>query len=82
MAEAAGAAEEGGTLGLIASFGPTLQSMPAEFPPGQRLELALAEGALEALNRGDGAPTTHWWRHRRGYCKPVAAPASPWPSSA
>ncbi|WP_295957656.1 aspartate/glutamate racemase family protein [Rhodoferax sp.] len=52
VAEALG---QGGTLGLIASFGPTLQSMPAEFPPGQRLELALAEGALEALNRGDGA---------------------------
>jgi aspartate/glutamate racemase len=49
------ASEQGGTLGLIASFGPTLQSMPGEFPPGQRLELALAEGALEALNRGDGA---------------------------
>ena len=47
------AVEAGGRLGLIASFGPTLQSMPAEFPPGQRLELALAEGALEALNRGD-----------------------------
>ena len=53
--EAAEGTEEGDTLGLIASFGPTLQSMPAEFPPGQRLELALAEGALEALNRGDGA---------------------------
>ncbi|BDT68583.1 hypothetical protein os1_27680 [Comamonadaceae bacterium OS-1] len=49
------AVEQGGTLGLIASFGPTLQSMPPEFPPGQRLELALAEGALDALNRGDGA---------------------------
>lgn len=52
VAEASG---QGGTLGLIASFGPTLQSMPAEFPPAQRLELALVEGALEALNRGDGA---------------------------
>jgi hypothetical protein len=28
--------------------------MPAEFPPGMALEPALAEGALEALNAGDG----------------------------
>lgn len=48
------AAAGAGTLGLIASFGPTLESMPAEFPPGVALELALAEGALEALNAGDG----------------------------
>jgi aspartate/glutamate racemase len=43
-----------GRLGLIASFGPTLESMPPEFPPGVALELALADGALEALNAGDG----------------------------
>ncbi|MDM0030834.1 aspartate/glutamate racemase family protein [Variovorax sp. J22P271] len=48
------AAAGAGPLGLIASFGPTLESMPAEFPPGVALELALAEGALEALNAGDG----------------------------
>ena len=48
------AAAGAGTLGLIASFGPTLESMPAEFPPGVALEPALAEGALEALNAGDG----------------------------
>jgi len=40
-------------IGLVASFAPTLQSMPAEFPPGTRLELALAEGAMDALNAGD-----------------------------
>ncbi|UUX95817.1 arylsulfatase [Aquabacterium sp. J223] len=45
----------GGPLGLVASFGPTLRSMPAEFPPGFALELVLAEGALDALNAGDGA---------------------------
>jgi aspartate/glutamate racemase len=28
--------------------------MPAEFPGSARLELALAEGALAALNAGDG----------------------------
>ena len=44
-----------GPIGLVASFGPTLQSMPAEFPPGSVLHTALAEGALDALNRGDGA---------------------------
>lgn len=44
-----------GKLGLIASFAPTLVSMPAEFGEGVDLELALAEGALDALNRGDEA---------------------------
>ena len=45
----------GGVVGLVASFGPTLASMPPEFPPGLRLHTALAEGALAALNAGDGA---------------------------
>lgn len=44
---------QGGSIGLVASFVPTLSSMPAEFAPGTRLLTALAEGALEALNRGD-----------------------------
>ena len=44
-----------GKLGLIATFEPTLQSMPAEFPDHVELELALAAGALEALNQGDAA---------------------------
>jgi aspartate/glutamate racemase len=48
------AAAGSGKLGLIASFAPTLASMPSEFPAGVALESALAEGALEALNRGDG----------------------------
>ena len=43
-----------GTLGLISTFAPTLVSMPPEFPDGIVLETALAEGALDALNRGDG----------------------------
>lgn len=45
----------GARLGLIASFAPTLASMPPEFPAGVALVPALAEGALEALNAGDGA---------------------------
>lgn len=45
----------GARLGLIASFAPTLASMPREFPAGVALVPALAEGALEALNAGDGA---------------------------
>ena len=45
----------GSTVGLVASFAPTLASMPPEFPPGTRLHTALAEGALAALNGGDGA---------------------------
>ncbi len=42
-------------VGLIASFAPTLQSMPAEFPPSVVLQTALAGGAMAALDRGDGA---------------------------
>ncbi|MCW5660226.1 MAG: arylsulfatase [Burkholderiaceae bacterium] len=45
--------EHGGLLGLVATFGPTLQSMPAEFPSGVPLRTALAAGALDALQRGD-----------------------------
>jgi Asp/Glu/hydantoin racemase len=51
----ADAVEHGGRIGLIASFGPTLVSMPPEFPAGTRLVTRLADGALEALNRGDVA---------------------------
>lgn len=45
----------GGRIGLIASFAPTLASMPAEFPEGVDLIAQLAEGAMDALNQGDGA---------------------------
>lgn len=41
------------TIGLVASFAPTLASMPAEFPPGMPVRGALAEEAMAALNRGD-----------------------------
>lgn len=44
-----------GKLGLIASFAPTLASMPPEFPTGVQLETALADGAMDALNQGDFA---------------------------
>lgn len=44
-----------GPVGLVATFAPTLNSMPAEFPVGVELRPMLAEGALEALQRGDGA---------------------------
>jgi aspartate/glutamate racemase len=54
-AVAAVAAAGGGAIGLVASFGPTLQQMPAEFPPGIEVKTALAHGALESLNRGDKA---------------------------
>ncbi|MCW5655609.1 aspartate/glutamate racemase family protein [Hydrogenophaga sp.] len=47
------AVARGGRIGLIASFAPTLASMPPEFPAGTDLRLALAEGALEALSQGD-----------------------------
>jgi aspartate/glutamate racemase len=47
----AAAVASGHRVGLVATFAPTLQSMPAEFasPP----LTALADGALEALNAGD-----------------------------
>lgn len=45
----------GRRIGLIASFAPTLASMPAEFAAGVEVVPRLAEGALQALNQGDGA---------------------------
>lgn len=45
----------GGRIGLIASFAPTLASMPGEFPSGTDLVTALTAEAMLALNRGDGA---------------------------
>ena len=47
------AANAGKRIGLVASFAPTLASMPAEFPPTLELRPVLAQGALDALNRGD-----------------------------
>ncbi|MDB5931542.1 MAG: arylsulfatase [Polaromonas sp.] len=47
------AAGRTGPLGLIATFAPTLQSMPAEFPASVDLRVELAAGALQALNAGD-----------------------------
>jgi hypothetical protein len=47
-----------GRVGLMASFAPTLASMPPEFAaaaPGITLVPCLAEGSLAALDRGDGA---------------------------
>jgi len=55
MIEEAAAGGAQGPLGLISSFAPTLQSMPPEFPAHVELMPALAEGALDALNRGDTA---------------------------
>src|SRR6478752_6631278 len=38
----------GGTVGLMATFAPTLASMPAEFPAGIKIRTCLVEGALAA----------------------------------
>lgn len=43
----------GGRIGLMATFAPTLQSMPPEFPTSLVLIPKLIEGALDALDRGD-----------------------------
>lgn len=55
MVDDAVAAASGGRIGLIASFAPTLTSMPAEFPLGTDLATALVIQAMDALNRGEGA---------------------------
>ncbi len=44
-------------IGLIASFAPTLQSLPAEFPPEIPIASALVEDAMQALNNGE--PSRH-----------------------
>jgi hypothetical protein len=43
----------GGTVGLLASFAPTLQSMPPEFPTGTHLRPRWIDGAMQALDAGD-----------------------------
>lgn len=45
----------GGRIGLLASFAPTLQSMPPEFPGSLTVTPKLADGALAALDHGDAA---------------------------
>jgi aspartate/glutamate racemase len=40
-------------IGLLATFAPTLVSMPPEFPSTVALDTELAEGALDALQAGD-----------------------------
>lgn len=49
------AAANGATLALLASFAPTLDTMPAEFPETIRLVPTFVPGAMAALDRGDGA---------------------------
>ncbi|AOW13700.1 arylsulfatase [Hydrogenophaga crassostreae] len=53
MVDEAVVAAAGGRIGLVASFAPTLTSMPAEFPAGTDLATALCTEAMDALNRGD-----------------------------
>ena len=48
------AVAQGRKIGLLATFEPTLVSMPPEFPSGASLETELAQGALAALDAGDG----------------------------
>lgn len=53
MIDEACAQAAGRPIGLVATFAPTLQSMPREFPAGVVVRTALAEGALAALQAGD-----------------------------
>jgi hypothetical protein len=49
------AAGFGPHVGLLATFRPTLASMPPEFPTTTKLHPVMVEGAMDALNRGDVA---------------------------
>ena len=49
------ASARGGSIGLLASFAPTLPSMLPEFPASVQVQTALAQSAMTALNRGDMA---------------------------
>jgi Asp/Glu/hydantoin racemase len=49
------ALKQGGKIGLLSTFPPTLASMPREFPASVELVHKLAEGAMAALDRGDRA---------------------------
>jgi hypothetical protein len=56
--EAVALAGSAGRIGLLATFAPSLATLPAEFvaaAPGVTLQPALAAGALAALDRGDPA---------------------------
>ncbi|RVT50467.1 aspartate/glutamate racemase family protein [Rubrivivax albus] len=53
MVDEAVALAAGTPIGLLATFGPTLQTMPPEFPATAVLRTALAEGAMAALDAGD-----------------------------
>jgi len=55
QAMVAQAASLGCRIGLIASFAPTLTSMPAEFPAETDLRCDLVEDAMLALNAGETA---------------------------
>src|SRR5712671_3903215 len=49
------AAAQGRRIGLLATFAPTLVSMPPEFPRALEIVPKLAPGALAALDRGERA---------------------------
>lgn len=44
----------GQAIGLVASFAPTLVSMPPEFPASSQLHTELVEDAMHELNTGNG----------------------------
>ena len=56
VGEAVALARAGGRrVALVATFAPTLASMPAEFPPDVEVVPVMVDGAMAALARGDGA---------------------------
>lgn len=69
MIECAVALANGGRIGLVATFAPTLESMPPEFPAGTDLSLIHVPGALAAAQVGNGT------EHDRLAAEAVAAQA-------
>ena len=55
MVEEAAALGDGARLALLATFAPTLDTMPAEFPAFLSLKPTFIPGAMAALDRGDVA---------------------------
>ena len=83
MIDEAVARAAGGAIGLVASFGPTLQSMPAEFPPSAGR--ATANSPTARWRRWIAAtprPTTDWRPRPPSVWRSRGAASSRWRSSA
>jgi len=62
------AVNQGGKIGLLSTFPPTLASMPREFPVSVELVPKLAEGGMAALDRGDRPSMIAWLSRPQRTC--------------